>query len=165
LAAGLTDFPPGVQCGCQLLGKRGRHGYKVIMSAKCKAWVNSEKRLGFRAAPWAIFWGTLPVVCAIVQAWGAAVLLAAVLGIESAPPGVAITVFALAALLRAGAQRDLEACLAAELALVTRIIRLPDFAEGVRAMVVDKDRAPRWQPARIEDVDPRLIADLVPDPA
>jgi enoyl-CoA hydratase len=55
--------------------------------------------------------------------------------------------------LRAGAERDLTACLAAELALVTRIIRLPDFAEGVRAMVVDKDRAPRWQPARIEDVD------------
>jgi enoyl-CoA hydratase len=53
----------------------------------------------------------------------------------------------------------------AELALVKRIIRLPDFAEGVRAMVVDKDRAPRWQPARIEDVDPRLIADLVPEPA
>jgi ATP-binding cassette subfamily C protein CydD len=78
------------------------------MSAKCKAWVNSEKRLGFRAAPWAIFWGTLPVVCAIVQAWGAAVLLAAVLGIESAPPGVAITVFALAALLRAGAQMQAE---------------------------------------------------------
>jgi hypothetical protein len=29
-------------------------------------------------------------------------------------------------------------------------------------MVVDKDRAPRWLPARIEDVDPRLIAALVP---
>ena len=67
--------------------------------------------------------------------------------------------------LRAGAHRDLDACLAAELALVLRIIRLPDFAEGVRAMVVDKDRAPRWQPSRIEDVDPRLIAALVaPDP-
>jgi enoyl-CoA hydratase len=55
--------------------------------------------------------------------------------------------------LRAGVEQSLEACLARELALVTRIIRLPDFAEGVRAMVVDKDRAPRWQPARIEDVD------------
>ena len=63
--------------------------------------------------------------------------------------------------LRAGAQRSLEACLAAEFALVTRIIRYPDFAEGVRAMVVDKDRAPRWQPARIEDVDPDFIATLV----
>lgn len=63
--------------------------------------------------------------------------------------------------IRAGASRSLDECLAAELALVTRIIRLPDFLEGVRAMVVDKDRTPAWQPARIEDVDPRLIADLV----
>ena len=63
--------------------------------------------------------------------------------------------------LQAGAHRSLEACLAAELALVTRIIRHPDFAEGVRAMVVDKHRAPRWQPARIEDVDPDFIATLV----
>ena len=63
--------------------------------------------------------------------------------------------------LRAGARRSLEACLVAELSLVTRIIRHPDFAEGVRAMVVDKDRAPRWQPARIEDVDPDFIATLV----
>jgi enoyl-CoA hydratase len=54
--------------------------------------------------------------------------------------------------LRAGARRSLEECLAAELALVTRIIRLPDFAEGVRAMVVDKDRKPRWQPAHIADL-------------
>jgi enoyl-CoA hydratase len=67
--------------------------------------------------------------------------------------------------LRLGADRSLEACLAAELALVTRIIRLPDFAEGVRAMVVDKDRAPHWQPARIEDVDPRLIAAVVQRPS
>lgn len=63
--------------------------------------------------------------------------------------------------LRAGASRDLDACLAAELALVRRIIRLPDFTEGVRAMVVDKDRAPRWLPRRIEEVDPRLIAALM----
>jgi enoyl-CoA hydratase len=36
----------------------------------------------------------------------------------------------------------------------------PDFAEGVRAMVVDKDRAPVWQPDRIEDVDPARIEAL-----
>jgi enoyl-CoA hydratase len=64
--------------------------------------------------------------------------------------------------LQAGARRSLDACLNAELALVTQIIRLPDFAEGVRAMVVDKDRAPRWSPATVEDVDPDLIRRLVP---
>lgn len=63
--------------------------------------------------------------------------------------------------LRAGAARDLDACLAAELRLVRRIIRLEDFAEGVRAMLVDKDRKPRWNPARLDDVDPRRIAGLL----
>jgi enoyl-CoA hydratase len=36
----------------------------------------------------------------------------------------------------------------------------PDFAEGVRAMVVDKDRKPQWKPTRIEDVDPKAIASM-----
>ncbi|MCB8875456.1 enoyl-CoA hydratase/isomerase family protein [Acidisoma silvae] len=62
--------------------------------------------------------------------------------------------------LKAGARLDLDSALAAELRLAQRLIRLPDFAEGVRAMLVDKDRKPRWQPARLEDVDPRLIRDL-----
>jgi enoyl-CoA hydratase len=61
-------------------------------------------------------------------------------------------------LLRRGAARNLSACLAAELALTRRVAFHPDFAEGVRAMVVDKDRQPRWNPARIEDVDPASTA-------
>ncbi len=55
-------------------------------------------------------------------------------------------------LMRQGASRSLEECLQAELALSRVCVRYPDFIEGVRAMVVDKDHAPRWSPARIEDV-------------
>ena len=62
------------------------------------------------------------------------------------------------ALLRAGAGRDLAACLRAELALTRTVTRHPDFHEGVRAMVVDKDRTPRWSPATVEAVDPAAIA-------
>ena len=64
------------------------------------------------------------------------------------------------AALRRGADLTLGQCQAAELALTRTTMRHPDFAEGVRAMVVDKDRRPRWQPARIEDVDPAAIAAL-----
>ena len=32
-----------------------------------------------------------------------------------------------------------------ELVLATQLVRHPDFAEGVRALIVDKDRSPQWQ--------------------
>jgi len=57
-------------------------------------------------------------------------------------------------ILRDGAHRTLEQCLDAEFALTQTTMRHNDFIEGVRAMVVDKDRTPRWQPPRIEDVAP-----------
>ena len=60
-------------------------------------------------------------------------------------------------LVQAGASRSLEACLAAELALTGPVTHHPDFAEGVRAMVVDKDRTPRWTPPSLADVDPAAI--------
>lgn len=61
-------------------------------------------------------------------------------------------------LLQRGARQDLAACLATELAL-TRVVvnEHPDFVEGVRSVLVDKDGAPNWQPARIEEVDPAAI--------
>jgi enoyl-CoA hydratase len=49
-------------------------------------------------------------------------------------------------IIHAGATRSLRDCLAAELALTALVTMHPDFAEGVRAMVVDKDKAPNWQP-------------------
>lgn len=61
-------------------------------------------------------------------------------------------------IVRDGAGRTLPQCLAAELALTRHVTRHPDFREGVRAMVVDKDRTPRWSPPRIEDVDQAAIA-------
>lgn len=62
--------------------------------------------------------------------------------------------------LRRGADLTLPNALNAEFLLTRTTMAHPDFAEGVRAMVVDKDRQPKWQPARIEDVDPKGIAAL-----
>jgi enoyl-CoA hydratase/carnithine racemase len=65
------------------------------------------------------------------------------------------------AALRRGEGLSLRDALAAELAMTRHVTRHPDFAEGVRAMVVDKDRQPRWSPDRIESVDPGAIAAML----
>lgn len=44
-----------------------------------------------------------------------------------------------------------------EYAVATRIVQRPDFIEGVRALIVDKDNAPVWNPAAIEDMTDHMI--------
>jgi enoyl-CoA hydratase len=39
-----------------------------------------------------------------------------------------------------------------EYAVVGRIVRTHDFQEGVRAVIVDKDNAPKWSPAALAGV-------------
>ena len=63
--------------------------------------------------------------------------------------------------IRAGADMTLEACLAAELRLTRAVTRHPDFAEGVRAMLIDKDRTPRWSPPTLDGVDFSAIRAMV----
>ena len=36
--------------------------------------------------------------------------------------------------------------------------------EGIRALAIDKDHAPRWNPARIEDVTPEMVAAFFASP-
>ncbi len=47
-----------------------------------------------------------------------------------------------------------------EYALACQVLRRPDFVEGVRAVIVDKDNAPKWDPATPEAVSDALIDSL-----
>jgi enoyl-CoA hydratase len=61
---------------------------------------------------------------------------------------------------------DFAANMAMEYRIASRILILPDLAEGVRAVIVDKDNAPVWHPARPEGVtEAALDAIFAPLPA
>jgi enoyl-CoA hydratase len=53
---------------------------------------------------------------------------------------------------RRGGALDFAACMRTEFRIVSRIIHGHDFYEGVRAVIVDKDNAPRWRPASLAEV-------------
>jgi enoyl-CoA hydratase len=54
---------------------------------------------------------------------------------------------------RRGATMDFEDAMKTEFRIVSRIGDGHDFFEGVRALLIDKDNQPRWQPASLEAVD------------
>jgi enoyl-CoA hydratase len=45
----------------------------------------------------------------------------------------------------------------AEYALATRVVRTHDFAEGVRALLIDKDNEPQWDPRTPEQVTDEML--------
>lgn len=53
---------------------------------------------------------------------------------------------------REGQHLDFEAAMALEYRLVNRFIEDHDFFEGIRAVVIDKDGAPKWNPASLTEV-------------
>ncbi|MFK0382320.1 enoyl-CoA hydratase/isomerase family protein [Agrobacterium sp. NPDC090273] len=61
-------------------------------------------------------------------------------------------------LLRLGrTSSSLATCLDRELGACLQILETPDFYEGVRAAVIDKDRHPRWVPNALDAVDDNEI--------
>jgi len=75
--------------------------------------------------------------------------------IESRSPSAVLTTFE--ALTRAANLATLEEALNQEFRAELHLAIAPDFAEGVRAQLIDKDRRPRWSPATLGDVDPVVV--------
>ena len=74
---------------------------------------------------------------------------------EKSPRGMVVT---LKLLRLARKALSLEECLVREYRAALEVFRSDDFREGVRAAVIDKDRNPKWSPARIEDVTLEMVA-------
>jgi enoyl-CoA hydratase len=74
---------------------------------------------------------------------------------EKSPRGMVV---ALKLVRLARASSSLEQCLVREYRAALEVFASDDFREGVRAAVIDKDRNPRWSPARIADVTPEIVA-------
>ncbi len=64
---------------------------------------------------------------------------------------------ALAALRRARRLGSLEEALAQEYRVSRHTSLAPDFSEGIRAQLIDKDRSPKWTPSSLAGVTPAMV--------
>lgn len=79
---------------------------------------------------------------------------------SKSPLAVSVT---LSALRRARSEPDLATALQREYRVSSRFLAEPDFGEGIRAQLVDKDRSPRWNPASLDEIDAaRVVAFFEP---
>lgn len=77
---------------------------------------------------------------------------------ERSPTALVLTL----ALLRHNEGHPLEEVFATEAGAARFMIRHPDYLEGIRARILDKDDRPHWQPATIEEItlpDERLFSE------
>jgi enoyl-CoA hydratase len=54
--------------------------------------------------------------------------------------------------MRRGKSWSFDDCMRAEFRIVSRVVHGPNFYEGIRAVIVEKDNAPRWQPPSLAEV-------------
>ncbi len=57
-----------------------------------------------------------------------------------------------------GQAMNLADALRMELGMIQGAFDHGDFIEGIRALIIDKDNTPKWNPARIDKVKPAVVA-------
>ncbi|ESQ36256.1 hypothetical protein EUTSA_v10007893mg [Eutrema salsugineum] len=75
---------------------------------------------------------------------------------RSSPTGLKITLRSI----REGRKQTLSDCLKKEFRITVNILRKtisPDVYEGIRALTIDKDNSPKWNPATLDEVDDEKI--------
>lgn len=91
---------------------------------------------------------TVPEILIALDAFGTDAQAAAALIRTRSPTSLAVTLRAL----RESASISLEDTLDRDYRIACAFLDTPDFAEGIRAAVVDKDRRPRWSPSEHDAV-------------
>lgn len=85
-------------------------------------------------------------------------------GIKNLQQGCPATAHIVMEQIRRGGFMSLKEVVAWELDIAWQSVRHPDFAEGVRAMVIDKDFKPQWQHKDIQSVPRSWVEELLRSP-
>jgi len=85
-------------------------------------------------------------------------------GIQNFRKGCPTTAHIIMEQIRRGRVMSLKEVVSWELTLAYQAVRHPDFAEGVRAMVIDKDLKPKWKYKRLNAVPQDWIRQLTSSP-
>jgi len=73
---------------------------------------------------------------------------------QKSPLSLKVTLSAL----QKAAESDFDACMEMEYTLVQHFLRDHDFFEGIRAVMIDRDQKPQWQPKRLSEVSARKVS-------
>ena len=135
-----------VQCGaCRCAARRirraGRHGARHGSSS-------GNRSLVWEAGRLKIFSSRLDEEAAAGRPHAAFALATAAAIRTKSPTSLKIAL----AQMQRGASLDFAECMRTEFRIVSRVMRGHDFYEGVRAVIIDKDQTPRWEPATLEAV-------------
>jgi len=98
---------------------------------------------------------TVEAIVAALEADGSEFALATLKTMrEKSPRGLKVT---LRLLREARGLKSLKEALVHEFRAALEVFASADFVEGVRAVIVDKDRNSSWNPPRLEDVTPQIV--------
>ena len=78
--------------------------------------------------------------------------------------GSPLSLYVIAEQLRRSCHADLKEVFMMEMQLAAQCCRLGEFAEGVRALLVDKDKSPKWRFATVDQVDMSVVASYFQSP-